>query len=597
MKLKSYIQFGVAALVAATAGVSCSDTWDDHYSASGTQLLGSGSLWSAIESDASLANFKKVLEETGYNTVLSSSQNFSVWAPEIDEATAQSWIDLYKAEKNDRKVKDNYNAALNQFVKNHIALYNHQVSSLTGQDTIIMMNGKRMVLESNAINGNSHFVGNRVNTGNGVLYKVDRELAFLPNIWEQVQADTVGDDKLDSVRAFFMRYNRVELDENASVQGEIIDGKIHYLDSVFTENNIYLNSYGRINMEDSAYWYLAPTNKLWNEKIDYFKNFFNFHENYGADRDSIRTLFASHALAGMTFFNVRNQYETFNAENPDSLLNTQYSKYTYKYNKFVRPFEAGGLLSGLDYINCSNGRLYRTSELRVPYESSAIFKPVELEAEYNDYYSTRRLADGDSTRMQATTVKASIEELKDGETVLRSVKPSNGYYLKVVDTYSRETLNQSEVTFEIPNILSNCPYDIFVVLATPLAMDTTETGKANAELKRIVNAKIRYYPSQTGSLTAGPSAFDLGKDIRTNIHGEELVCNRIDTIQVNTNDANSSDRAFKTKGFRSPVSGYGESDGRVFLTIMSHRGKKTGYTRDLLIDKIIFKPRYEALEK
>ena len=32
MKLKYYMQTGVVALIAATTGVSCTDTWDDHYS-------------------------------------------------------------------------------------------------------------------------------------------------------------------------------------------------------------------------------------------------------------------------------------------------------------------------------------------------------------------------------------------------------------------------------------------------------------------------------------------------------------------------------------------------------------------------------------
>ena len=36
MKLKYYIQTGVVALAAATVGVSCTDTWDDHYSVNGT---------------------------------------------------------------------------------------------------------------------------------------------------------------------------------------------------------------------------------------------------------------------------------------------------------------------------------------------------------------------------------------------------------------------------------------------------------------------------------------------------------------------------------------------------------------------------------
>ena len=48
MKLKYYIQTGVVALAAATVGVSCTDTWDDHYSVNGT--VPGATLWKICNS-------------------------------------------------------------------------------------------------------------------------------------------------------------------------------------------------------------------------------------------------------------------------------------------------------------------------------------------------------------------------------------------------------------------------------------------------------------------------------------------------------------------------------------------------------------------
>ena len=47
MKLKYYIQTGVVALAAATVGVSCTDTWDDHYSVNGT--VPGATLWENMQ--------------------------------------------------------------------------------------------------------------------------------------------------------------------------------------------------------------------------------------------------------------------------------------------------------------------------------------------------------------------------------------------------------------------------------------------------------------------------------------------------------------------------------------------------------------------
>ena len=61
MKLKYYIQTGVVALAAATVGVSCTDTWDDHYSVNGT--VPGATLWENMQLDESIRPFVRVLED------------------------------------------------------------------------------------------------------------------------------------------------------------------------------------------------------------------------------------------------------------------------------------------------------------------------------------------------------------------------------------------------------------------------------------------------------------------------------------------------------------------------------------------------------
>ena len=52
MKLKYYMQTGVVALIAATTGVSCTDTWDDHYSVNGS--VPGATLWENMQLDESI---------------------------------------------------------------------------------------------------------------------------------------------------------------------------------------------------------------------------------------------------------------------------------------------------------------------------------------------------------------------------------------------------------------------------------------------------------------------------------------------------------------------------------------------------------------
>ena len=72
MKLKYYIQTGVVALAAATVGVSCTDTWDDHYSVNGT--VPGATLWENMQLDESIRPFVRVLDSCGYKDILNANQ-------------------------------------------------------------------------------------------------------------------------------------------------------------------------------------------------------------------------------------------------------------------------------------------------------------------------------------------------------------------------------------------------------------------------------------------------------------------------------------------------------------------------------------------
>ena len=72
MKFKHSIQAGIVALCATIAGVSCTDTWDEHYSVYSSSVAGV-SLWDLIGQDESLTNFKRVLDSCDFDRILGSA--------------------------------------------------------------------------------------------------------------------------------------------------------------------------------------------------------------------------------------------------------------------------------------------------------------------------------------------------------------------------------------------------------------------------------------------------------------------------------------------------------------------------------------------
>lgn len=561
MNLKYGIRTGLAAVAAAVSVIGCTDTWDEHYGADGSLAGSAGTtLWANLQQDESLRHFAAVLDTCGYASVLNGSQVFSVWAPQITEQEAGEWIAAYRASRAD----DEENPALHEFIRNHIALFNRQVSELT-DDTVRVMNGKRMALTATSFGGQD-MVGERVPSSNGVLYKIAGTVPFDANIWEQVRREaTGGDDGLDSVEAFFQRWAYEVLDEGASVPGGIKDGKTEYLDSVMVSYNTFFNSYGQINSEDSLFWLLVPTNAAWKKTVERNRKFFAYH-NDRQDGDSLQDVYSKLMVLEASFFNVRNQPEEgWNAENPDSICSTSYSYSSPGYNCFERPFDEGGILHGLTPTECSNGRLYTTPEWNVPLEKSGFMQPIKIEAENERYIveSSNLVMD----RVDATPLYA---------------RYVSGGSCLLVDNTVTTSRRQVQITYNLPHNLSGIPYDIKVVFASPLVRGDSYLEDALEE-REVAEAELNYYQSVSSGFKNNPDQLD---DFDGTINSMMM-----DTVTV-AEGFNASGSGYSGQGF--PVCAYGEQEPRVQLTLMGERGRGTPY---LLIDCILLVPRPDLIKE
>lgn len=245
----------VAAGVA--AATSCSDfsDYNEAYT-DGINASADKTLWENIESNPQLSKFASLVKKAGFDTNLQSSHYYTVWAP-LDDA-----IDLTQYESMTSS------QLLEEFVENHIADYNHAASGEI-DERIRALNNKSFDFKGN---GSYTFDGIEVANANlpstnGVLHTLKEVALFYPNAYSYLLEKGTG---LDSLRAYFKRYEQTYLDEDKSVIGPIVDGKQTYIDSVMVTSNTMVSALrASLDEEDSSYTAILPTDTAW--KMQYAK--------------------------------------------------------------------------------------------------------------------------------------------------------------------------------------------------------------------------------------------------------------------------------------------------------------------------------------
>ena len=485
------------------AFTACTDTWDNHYQAT-QQGAHEGTLWQALKGNSNFSNFASVLEATGYDKSLGSSQVFTVFAPTNDQFSSEqaaALINSYNQQKG--SVSDDDNTVIKEFVRNHIALYNHSVSSSTN-DTLVMMNGKYAPLSGTSVAG-SPIVASDVNGlyDNGVLYTVGSQVAYGPNVFEYLRKDS----ELDSVASFLYNshfyYKEFQADE--SVAGGFENGRTVYLDSVFRQVNELFGSdflYARLSAEDSTYWMLAPTNRVWKELIDEYEPYFVYDDKV-EDRDSIAYTNSRLAIMQGTVFS-----RTLNTDAAlrDSAMSTSAARSSFREAYWGAPFlryyqygdgtgysthkpmQAGGALYGTTNVECSNGVVMKTDQWNI--------NPLNTFKQMIMVSATGRGAIKELSKVYNPSRKDYDETV---EAVPVNILSGTPYYGKLLGGNRiiefRPGNDSTSVTFNIRGVLSNMGYDIYLVTPPAVAVDTMATAMQRLPTKLTC---WMYYHNQAG---------------------------------------------------------------------------------------------------
>ena len=504
--------------VAALTFAACADTWDDHYEQKG-EGMNDATLWQAISQNSNLSNFAKVVQACGYDKALNSSQVFTVFAPTNEQFSAQEADELiagYNAEKG--KVTEDDNTVIKEFIQNHIAMYTHSVAP-TSNDSLVLMNGKNTILTASTF-GNNQILTNNQHYSNGVLFTIQGKAHYFPTVFEYLRKDA----DLDSIASFFYnsRFYRKEFVPERSVAGGLENGKTVYLDSVFVQqNDLWDMLWAYTNHEDSTYWQVVPTNQVWKELIEEYEPYFNY-DNNTPFRDSMAYTMPRMAIVdGTTFSRTLNT----DAHLTDSALSTSAAEtYTsreyYWGNKSLhyyqfggksaeniqKPWSATGIFSDTDDVICSNGLVKKTNDWKIN-KLNTFYQWMIIEAEEGSSIKEVSKAENSTTHELEPTIKA----------VTRRVMNDNRFNGKVwsnafVEFQQQKTTVNHTVTFNIRNVLSNIPYDIYLVTAPALANDSNATEAERIPCK--MECAI-YYHDQNGETqkTSLKSSFSNSPDI------------------------------------------------------------------------------------
>jgi len=403
MKLRYFGIPVIAILTFAVMLASCSDEWDSHYSAEAANKSDLN-LYEYIQSRSELSTFTEMLQLTGYDSILSESQTFTVWAPNNAALEGVNLGDLDLVKK---------------IVTNHITRFSYTTSGIS-RKTILMLDNKLLNLEIGTGGytfGGKSIVQANLATANGIVHILGEYVPYRMNIWEFINQA----DGLDSLRTYINSITKLEFDADASYKDEVL------VDSIFKSTNNVLTYLGNLNTEDSIYTAILPDNTAWTEAYGRIYPCFKTLEKDGGFVQ--QRAFARWYLVQDLFFRDK--------VTPPIAKDTLFSTWG---NAFVHP---NRLFANAQTTEMSNGLSYVTSQLYSKADESW-YKEIRVEAEHSSY-----------GRVTSNYAASAVSNIGTGYTV------SNNYYA-LFDPTSTSSLSKLFVNFPLPSTLS-AKYNIYCV--------------------------------------------------------------------------------------------------------------------------------------
>ncbi|MFC5682541.1 fasciclin domain-containing protein [Flavobacterium sp. MAHUQ-51] len=335
-----YKKIAITALM--VLAFSCSDPWNDRNTANEANI--DKSLVEAISSSSEFSEFSKVLVATGYDKVLASSKNFTVFVPS-NAAMSQVPVSVI-----------NDPVALKQFVGNHIALTSYSSVRDTDEVQIEMQSKKFLVFKGKSTIDDATIIKADMLASNGIYHVIDKPLTPKLNIWQYVASQSATSMMSADLLAL----------KDFSIYKEDIEKKIlsetagaGYLSDSLT--NSFLTNVYNLNNEKNSYTLFLMENEGYTQETDKMKAY-----TIKSTTDSTATYAKYFTVRDMVF---NKKYE------PSQLPSTLTSRFGVEYA--IDKTQIVG-----EPIRLSNGIVYIMKKVDVPLNKRLV--PIVIQGETAD---------------------------------------------------------------------------------------------------------------------------------------------------------------------------------------------------------------------
>jgi hypothetical protein len=358
-----------------------------------------------------------MLKQKGYDTLLSKSQTYTVWAPLNGSLSSVNIDDTL---------------AVSRIVRNHITQFSIPTASVQ-KKTLKMLDGKLLSFE---VSGSSAFLdGDSIKEvdhalANGIVHVMKQYVPYKLNAWEFL-TETAG---LDSLRNNINSLSHKVYDAKSSFNA---DGA--FVDSVFVDYNPIFTNLCLMKSEDSTYTAIYPSNSAWNSIYSSVYSLFKTLPSSGGVATQVKQ--TKLALLQDLYFQGKISVPAAKAA-----MSTIYGDTISNINN---------VLSNAHAFNISNGIAYTTDMFNIsPLDTWN--KNLKVEAE--------SITGVDSLKINYTMSTSSS---------LGTVFNTSGksYLTAVASTPS--FISNLAVKFPIPNTLST-KYNIYCVFVPATIIDTTD---------------------------------------------------------------------------------------------------------------------------
>ena len=342
---------------ALTAVPSCTDTWNEHY-ASEDANTAKETLWETIESRDDMHNFTELLkiakfyrdenhpaytinqdgekEYYTYAKLLDGNNAVTLWAVTDDVLCGEEYEKWKEMAEN-----DGYNFQ-QQFIGNHMALARRPMT-FTGisSEKIRLVNNKLAELNyAESTFSDVKVKEANIGTRNGLLHIIEKPSDFDYNIYEYIKFS--NKDYLSKIREYIVKRDTTYFLASSSIEGlPDENGNPTYVDSVYFMGNMnfgrfwynptdadgtdaWMNSMkmlnANINVEDSAYIVVIPTDQAWNAAVSQLTPYYSYVNTYPR-MDKIKQE-TGKSTKNLNIFGARKSYTTSDGsayETTDSL--------------------------------------------------------------------------------------------------------------------------------------------------------------------------------------------------------------------------------------------------------------------------------------